>query len=197
MADGCTASGCERSGTNAGLCGMHYQRQYHHGDVNIVKRVYRLPTYECAIDDCDARAISKGLCRTHYARKRRHGDATRVKHHGKSILEPFGLYRRFTNKVLLSSSGCWIWGGSLDKDGYGYITITNEDGTRSTLKIHRLAFTLFVGVIPVGLNVLHSCDVRNCCAPEHLFLGSQQDNMRDMFAKGRAPPQQRSKCHGS
>jgi hypothetical protein len=50
---------------------------------------------------------------------------------------------------------------------------------------HRAAWTLFVGEIPNGMNVLHRCDVRNCINPDHLFIGTQQDNVADMIKKKR------------
>ena len=51
---------------------------------------------------------------------------------------------------------------------------------------HRVAWMLAHGPIPRGMNVLHRCDVPRCVNPDHLFLGTQHDNVRDMIAKGRA-----------
>jgi len=74
---------------------------------------------------------------------------------------------------------CWEWKKSLT-EGYGNATI-NKTGMRA----HRAAWVLTTGEIPDGLWVLHKCDNRKCCNPAHLFLGTRQDNLNDMFAKGR------------
>jgi len=76
---------------------------------------------------------------------------------------------------------CWLWTGSKCRGGYGvhggkYI---NEK------RVHRHSWTLHNGEIQEGINVLHKCDVRNCVNPDHLFLGSHADNMKDMKIKGR------------
>ena len=81
------------------------------------------------------------------------------------------------------SNGCWLWKGSLFKTGYGQIAI--EKGRPGYT--HRVSYELFCGYIPAHLYVLHRCDVRNCCNPEHLFLGTQKENVHDMIAKGKQP----------
>src|SRR6185295_14325894 len=68
---------------------------------------------------------------------------------------------------------CWLWTGPRDRDGYGKV------GLHRVLA-HRLAWTIAAGRITDGKRVLHRCDVRACCNPAHLFLGTQGDNMRDM-----------------
>ena len=85
--------------------------------------------------------------------------------------------------------GCWLWTGSLSDDGYG---CTGARYTGTTLRANRVAYELYVGPIPPGKQVLHSCDNRKCVSPEHLFLGTLQDNMDDMWAKGRARPRGKS-----
>jgi HNH endonuclease len=75
---------------------------------------------------------------------------------------------------------CWWWKLNTDKDGYGSLCV-NSKKTR----VHREAYRLFVGEIPSGLLVLHSCDNPVCINPDHLFLGTYADNRRDMCLKGR------------
>ena len=86
---------------------------------------------------------------------------------------------RFLNK-LDRSGDCWLWTGQLDKDGYGMVMINYR-----SWKASRAAWHLLVGPIPEGMLVLHKCDVRACCNPDHLWLGTQSDNIRDMDSKGR------------
>ena len=86
---------------------------------------------------------------------------------------------RFWSKVLLGS-GCWEWQGSF-RNSYGQIRWENG----KFLYAHRLSWILNNGPIPKGLLVLHRCDNRKCVRPDHLFLGTHQENMDDMIAKDR------------
>lgn len=81
---------------------------------------------------------------------------------------------------------CWPWTGAILKPtrtstgGYGHLTYDGAD-----LTAHRVAYSLMKGEIPPGLVVMHSCDVRACCNPDHLSVGTMSDNTADMMAKGR------------
>ena len=86
---------------------------------------------------------------------------------------------RFLAKIVCGLSDCWFWHGSLDSSNYGRVT------HKAANFAHRLSWHLFRGPIPEGMRVLHRCDVRNCVNPDHLFLGTQLDNIADMVAKGR------------
>lgn len=79
------------------------------------------------------------------------------------------------------SNGCYEWQGAVTPIGYGSVRRWGH-----TMPAHRVAWTLTYGPIPPGIKVLHKCDNRRCCRPDHLFLGSQIDNIHDMIAKGRA-----------
>jgi hypothetical protein len=85
------------------------------------------------------------------------------------------------------NSGCWLWLGTLVSGRYGGITCgSRTDGSRSVVPAHRASYEAYVGPISDGLSVCHRCDVTQCVNPEHLFLGTHSDNMRDMAIKGRA-----------
>lgn len=99
----------------------------------------------------------------------------------------YSIEERFFSKVnfqgpLILDTLCWEWLAYKDKWGYGRI------GKSSFLRnylAHRLSWELHNGTIPSDLLVLHCCDNPSCVNPDHLFLGTVQDNISDMVAKGR------------
>lgn len=90
----------------------------------------------------------------------------------------------FWNKVE-KTDGCWIWQGGKNKDGYGTITSSTEYGIYSSRLAHRISYWLTYGDYDTKLKVCHECDNPSCVNPNHLFLGTQKDNMVDMVNKNR------------
>ena len=80
-------------------------------------------------------------------------------------------------------SGCKVYLGGL-ADGYGRIEVNGKK-----IAVHRLVWELLYGEIPEGKVIAHTCDVRSCCNPDHLFLATQSENMIDAVKKNRAPSQ--------
>lgn len=87
---------------------------------------------------------------------------------------------KFLANVVKNESGCWVWSGRPNSSGYGRFTFNKAADTA-----HRWAYRLFKGEDPGALYVCHSCDNKMCVNPEHLWLGTLQDNIRDMVKKGR------------
>lgn len=133
----------------------------------------------CCIKDCSRTIFAKGLCQTHYLWARRGknlSDPVQRQYHGLTVEDR--LKRRVEIDPLTQ---CWLWTGSLSGKGYGQFRV---DSSRPQLA-HRVSYGLFVGP-PGDSFVLHRCDTPRCINPEHLFLGTQADNVADMQSKGRA-----------
>lgn len=97
------------------------------------------------------------------------------------------LRERLLSKIKVNPiTDCWEWQGSTKGMGYGYTIIgSRKDGTRRTASTHRLAYEEWKGEIPNGYFVCHKCDNPRCINPEHLFVGTRQDNIDDRERKGR------------
>jgi hypothetical protein len=75
---------------------------------------------------------------------------------------------------------CWSWTSRQNEDGYGSMRVNGKE-----TRVHRVSWEIHNGPIPGGLHVLHRCDNPSCVNPAHLFLGTHNDNMADMYAKQR------------
>lgn len=166
----CSFEGCDRPLLAQGLCSRHYQRLRCQG-----RLTYRTPIETCQMDGCAKPHKAKGYCQAHYMRLRKYGSAettadaprldgreAQLRHHGWTVTE----------------RGCWEWAGSRFSNGYGQVSVNN-----SPTGAHRLAYRTWVGPIPEGMVVRHKCDNKPCMNPEHLELGTTQDNINDRVAR--------------
>lgn len=122
----------------------------------------------CSVPYCTNKHKANGLCGKHLQRLERTGR-----------LERQTLEERFM-KYVHKEEACWLWTGYVNTSGYGSLTVKG-----TPVGAHRLSFMLFKGEVPDGKVVCHTCDVRTCVNPEHLWLGSNRENLDDMLAKGR------------
>lgn len=88
--------------------------------------------------------------------------------------------QRFKQNYKVKEFGCWEWFGTLDRYGYGVF----KNG-RKSIKAHRYSYELHYGNFDKKLHVLHHCDNPRCVNPDHLFLGTNRDNVADRTAKKR------------
>jgi hypothetical protein len=104
-------------------------------------------------------------------------------------MEQAFLRRFWTYVDKAGPDECWLWNISVGGPGYGQIWRVDR-----MVAAHRTAYELTNGPIPDGMHVLHSCDVRACCNPAHLHIGTHQDNMREMWDRGRVKNLSRGPC---
>ncbi len=102
----------------------------------------------------------------------------------KAILTIEEYKKNFLSKINKDENDCWIWNAALDKmTKYG---INKDFKSRKCLRSHRISYILHKGNIPKGMFVCHTCDVKLCINPDHLYLGTHKDNMRDQKERKRA-----------
>ena len=106
------------------------------------------------------------------------------------------LEERFWDKVIPEpNSGCWLWTGALS-GGYGRIGVgSRTDGTRKSDLATRVSWRLFRGEVPSHLDALHKCDNKCCVNPDHLYIGTHSQNMRDAYQRGQKKPANGKRPH--
>lgn len=120
-----------------------------------------------------------------------------MKIRGQIVYDPIDRINRLTK--IDPFTKCWNWIGS-KRNGYGRLIIGSRTlGTRRSVSAHRYSFEIFKGAIPNELFVCHHCDNPSCVNPDHLFVGTRQDNVDDRERKGRniKPPLYSSEQHPS
>lgn len=98
---------------------------------------------------------------------------------GHAHAHPKPVWPRFDGQVQ-KSDGCWLWTGHVNTWGYGNIRVNGRWALT-----HRLAWERANGPIPEGLSILHRCDDPRCVRPDHLYAGTQRENVRDQVERGR------------
>ena len=87
---------------------------------------------------------------------------------------------RIMRRIIVAESGCWEWQGTRLPKGYGVITVQ-----QTKRYVHRIMCEEAHGTIPAGMYALHSCDNPPCCNPEHLRIGTPQENTQDAVKRKR------------
>lgn len=138
----------------------------------------------CKVEGCTRDVTRKkwGECESHYYRRTTYGnyDEQRRTQSNASWDE------RLTEDKWTVTPGpletdCWIWGRTLNSDGYATIKYHQK-----AYKVYRVMWERLHGRrIPEGKSALHRCDTPSCINPHHIFIGTQEDNIRDMVSKGR------------
>lgn len=144
----------------------------------------------CNIEDCTnkvGRHGARGYCSMHYKRLRNHGDPTIVTRVPRGASIEYIL--RFAGWQV-TATGCWEFSGWTDPDGYGSITVNG-----APYRAHRASHELWVGPIPAGHVVRHTCDQRMCINPSHLLTGMPADNTRDAVERQRMANGERHGMH--
>jgi hypothetical protein len=90
------------------------------------------------------------------------------------------LKRKLLSRIVIQDDGCWAWMGARITSGYGQICFNGRQ-----LLTHRVSYEVHKGPITNGMVIRHSCDIPWCVNPDHLEMGTQQDNISDKVAKGR------------
>ena len=133
----------------------------------------------CGFDGCLSYVWSRGYCAAHYTKLKKAGQLKPVRPRGTAI-------ERFNQHYTVNTvTGCWEWNCSLNR---GYAIHCDDQG--KIVRAARFAYTSFVGEIPEGLDILHSCDNPKCVNWEsHLSPGTKLQNMRDCSLRGRTAGQ--------
>lgn len=135
--------------------------------ISIVTRI-------CSVDGCDLKPHGQGLCTKHHTRMLRYGNVHTVKRQSNKGIP---ANQRFDMKhEKREGSDCHWWTANTINSGYGRF---------DRMLAHRFSYERHNGKIPKGMCVLHECDNPLCVNPDHLFLGTQQDNIDDMVIKQR------------
>lgn len=141
----------------------------------------REPKRTCLAEGCAAEALARGRCNKHYLAWRK---VTSLEE--RRLTPAIRFWAKVNQDGPVPSHApelgqCWVWTGATTEFGYGKLR-----SEKIWYAAHRRSFEMAHGVVPQGMLVCHRCDTPACVRPDHLFLGTAQQNTRDMHAKGRA-----------
>jgi hypothetical protein len=129
---------------------------------------------KCSVKGCNGKYNCKNYCKKHY---------NQIRTKGYIFISKRGLsaYERFISLTLNNpNNNCIEWIGAKQLKGYGRF---NPNG--KAMGAHRFSYEHYIGSIPFGMHILHRCDNPSCVNHEHLFLGTNLENVRDMMSKKR------------
>ena len=161
---------------------LHGARLFRCINLSIRMRLIRL----CGIGGCGRKHEARGWCKKHYLRWKSHGDPLKTKRN----MEPVTWEYMLSCSAIDEETGCIEWQLHTNYYHYGQVHVNGKHE-----QTHRVSYRLNVGDIHDGVSVCHHCDNPPCINPDHLFLGTQKDNMRDAGNKGRM--QRGEKHHNS
>jgi len=153
---------------------------------------------KCTVGECGRPTVGRGLCRAHYQRWWKRGTTDFAPGY-----EPRTTRERFESKVV-RADGCWGWTGTHDSGGYAKFSLNG-----SMANAHRFGYELYVGPIPVGMEVDHLCRNRGCVNPAHLEPVPKRVNVlrgygipavyarRDRCSRGHAFDEANTRHHGT
>lgn len=128
----------------------------------------------CTIDNCAKPTVARGMCHKHYKRWQTNGHPGL--NTGKGCTDPVERFKFLTKRM---PNGCLEWQGPIAPNGYG-----QTKWNRAYFSAHKFSWTLHRGNVQDGMLVLHKCDNKRCVDPEHLYIGTGQQNSADAIARG-------------
>lgn len=172
----CKFADCRRSCHDLGWCAAHYRQIEVEHKFPTSIRACAIQNHMCAFAECNRPTLAKGWCSSHYQQVVVKGkEPSQIKTYLRDSVD-----KRFWRRVEKGIDH-WIWVGGVNDKGYGLLSV----GKNKLKYAHRFSWELANEPIPEGKSVCHTCDIPRCVNPDHLFLGSHQENMKDMAVKGR------------